>query len=389
MAVAKAARIASLYVEPESTFATDPDSDGSDYAYVPGARDIVVSGALTELIARPLQTSTVTQVAGVPGAQGGQVSFKIDLPACTANAGAGVTVNEWITTLLESCGFDETLGTGSTISTGATTTSLPVAETSGYSVGSAVGWVNASSVMEVAFVTAMSAASGAGTLTVAPPLSGSPANSAVIYACAKYIQSDKDPGTCAIHVKRDGFQYTLLGCRGTVKIGGMSAKGVPTLDFSYQVDSYTTSSKASLPAAALPTWNPMVAKGGRVHFDTTAMPISVLDFDPGFTMSVRPSISGANGRAGWAITDRKGGGKFSYADYLSTFGTNYAAGTEMALTFQIGRSATNCFAVRVAKAQITEYPHESNGDGPVEIPVSFAIDSSQSTTVPDFAIAFL
>lgn len=346
----------------ESTFSTDPDTDGSDYVRLPAEE--IVCAVTQEAIPRPLMRSAMgKRVASVIGGKGGTLTFKTPLVgAATAGAASVAAVAPtWLSPALKACGFTESAGTGTAVTgSGSTTTVIDVTSAAGISAGSVVMIGG-----EVREVTAANTAATPDNITVFPALSAIPSAATVVYAAVNYMLLDgADSGsTVAFAVKGQGSQETLLGCKGTVKIDGVDARGRPMLSWSFQIDSWAdTSNKSSLPTTLGLKVNPL-AMGSPFWLASTKTPIANFMFDPGFTVSPKPSTQGTQGRAGWLVTGETS--RMTVRPYFDQTAqrTAFAAATQKTATMQFGAAHTETFAIVADQTQLAELPGDVDVNG--------------------------
>lgn len=372
----------------ESTFSTDPDTDGSSYVRIP-AEEIALA-VTQEAIPRPLMRDAMgKRVASVIGGKGGTLTFKTPLVgAATAGAsGVAAVPPTWLSPLMKACGFTESNGTGTAVTgSGSTTTVIDVTDASGI--------VAASLVMiggEVREVTAVDTGATPDTITVFPALSAAPSAATVVYAAANYIlDSGADSGsTVAFAVKAQGSEETLLGCKGTVQIEGVDARGRPMLSWSFQIDSWAdTSNKSSLPTALGLKVNPL-AMGAPFWLASTKTPIANFGFDPGFTVSPKPSTQGAQGRAGWLVTGEAS--RMTVRPYFNqtSLRSTFAAATKQTATMQFGSAHTETFAVVADQTQIAELPNNVDVNGLRAHDLVLDCLESSIASAPHFVIGVL
>jgi hypothetical protein len=378
MGVAKFQRV---FACAESTFSTDPDSDGSDYTQ--GATYDAVFTPTQESIERNVQRSGLgLRIPNTLGGKGGTLTFKLDVPGLTTAAASTVeaVMNTFLSLCLRKCGLAEGLGTGTTVTgSGSTTTSIDCTNAAGISETSLVMISG-----EVRVVTGVSS----NTITVSPALSAIPSAATVVYSSASYVPSDADPGTAAFVVKGEDDEYTLLGCKGTVKLGAADARARPQFEFSFNVDNWSRTSKASLPAeTSLVKPTPLTLRSSPFWWGATKYPISNVAFDPGFVVSPKPSTQGTQGRAGWVVTDENS--VLSVKPYMATaWSTDFEALTERVATMQVGASAAGAFAVVFPKGQIVAQPNRAAVEGLNAHDITIRANDPQDADQEHFTMGF-
>jgi hypothetical protein len=336
----------SLCENPEVAFATAAASAYSAYNAVPAEGiDWKPARAFLE---REVQTSTLgLKVAGVIGAQGGELKFRTGIPGLATAGASGVQAvpEPWFDELMQACGFAATDDTGGAVAgSSSSTTSVDMADASGVTVGSLV-MING----EVRIVTAKAT----NTITVAPPLSNAPAAADVVYAGANYHTSDSDPGTVTFVAKGDGYVFRFKGCKGSVALVDTSASKRPMLEWTFMVDSHDSSEPSgSVPSRVLSNHIPSVV-GSPLSWGSTKTVSSAFTFAQTRDLKPKESTEGTQGRAGWLIADEKPVAGFK-PYYSSSYQTDFDAGTTRSLLQQIGSTAQKTFACYAHKAQITD-----------------------------------
>lgn len=354
--------IREAWVHQESTFSTDPDSDGSDYARIPG--EGIEWAPSWDVIEREVQRDGLGKsVASQPGGKGGTLTMRTPLVGLTTAAASTVQAVPpvWLSRMLQACGLTEQLGTGTVVSgAGSTTTVIDVSAASGIAVGSAVLIAG-----EVRQVTARDTVASPNTITVAPALSSAPGNGVVVYSGAHYvIDQGVDSGiTAAFAVKLHNTEETLLGCKGTFSVPNVNARERPMFDWSFQIDSWAdTTNKSSLPTA-LGLQKNVLAMGAPVWFGGTKTPVSSLTFDPALGVSPKLSTQGTQGRAGWVVTSEASVlGCTPYLDQ-SNQRTRFSTPTLERVIAQIGSAHTETVAICGDQAQSNVLPDNADLNG--------------------------
>ncbi len=226
----------SLCAALEAAFSTSIIATFADAFRIPAEK--ISFEADQEFIKREAQNDQLVQQSGIIGGKGGKIGFETDIPGLSTAAAHTVAAipYPWMSALLKSAGLTEALSTGTTITTGASTTSLPCTLATTIAVGSIVGCVKpATGALETAIVTAKVA----NTLTVSPAFSFTPADGADVYGSATYTPADTDPGTITLVATADGYEYTFTGCKAPAPKLAMSARGRPMLVWAFEADSWT------------------------------------------------------------------------------------------------------------------------------------------------------
>jgi hypothetical protein len=367
-----------LYVATESSFSVDPDSDGSDYVMIP-AMGISLSGDPQSFIAREIQRPTLTPFTGVAGAKGGQLTF-----SCEILGKSGGVMPSFLTKLFGACGLQRAAGGDNGVVVSATSTSVTHDGTGTWQVGSLI---------QIGSDVRMVTAESGNVLTISPAWSTTPSADDVVYAPDEFsLTYDPDPGTVSFVMKgfntestpAKTFEYTLTGCKGQVKISAAINTQLKA-EFSFQIDSWEITSKASLPTS-LPSNAAPVVLASPFYWGGVATPISDFAFDQGTSLTPRTSTSGAQGRSGFAITASVPSIAFKpfYADaWRSTF----AAGSTNAAMMQIGTAEHRTVAIYAHKAQLNKYPIETDIGGLIGHDISATITDSLSSDYDHYVIA--
>ncbi len=364
---AKKWKLSRLYGMQETTFRTDPDADGSDYAFLKCMNDATWQPT-ADVVERPGQSGSLTRQPHIIGAKGGKLSFKLELKGSGTAAGSAVAaIASESSPFLEACLGSVSRGTGTTVGTGSTTTSIVVASTAGLSVGMMVSIGG-----ESRFITAIADSTH---LTVRA-LAGAPSNGTVLYASSKFTRANSGHKSCAFVAIRDGIEYTLLGCYGTVKLEGATAKGTAVLAFDFEVSTWSVTTKASLPGTALAGVNAVrapIVKGSPFALDGTTRLISGLDFDPGQSFTPQLTTEDADAKSGFELVDAQPKGSFkSY--YNSDQLTDFLAGTSKSLALCVGDQPTG-WGLYVPALQYGP-PALENANGLVQEGIPFMVNDN-------------
>lgn len=358
---AKKWKLSRLYGKTETTFGTDPDTDGSDYTFLKTVGDVTFE-PLIDAVERPGQVNDLTRQPHVMGQKGGTLSFKLELKGSGTAADGIASVAAEADPILESAFGTVTRGTGSTITTGASTTSLPLASAAGMSkymmvivdCGATHGFVPR-------FITAIVT----NTLTLDRALPATPANGAKVIASTRYTRANSGHKSLALVAERDAVLYTFLGCKvDSLKLSGISARGTALLDVQCSASDWTTTAKASLPtpmAATANTTKAPVVKGACFAVAGTEELMYSAELDMGLTFSFQDATCALgtgqpdSANAGMELVDAAPKGVVkSY--YKAQHMTDLVAGTEnsLAVATWAGTSAAgsaNAWGFYVPKAQ--------------------------------------
>jgi hypothetical protein len=331
---AKKWKIAKLYGMQETTFRTDPDATGAAYKFLKSMTDATWQPS-ADVVERPAMTGDLTRQPHVMGAKSGKLAFKLEMKGSGTAAGSAVAaIASESSPFLEACLGTVTRGTGVLTGVGSTTTSIVVTSSSNFSVGMLVS-ING----EARFVTAIPDGTH---LTVDHALSGAPLTGVTVYASSRFTRANTGHKSMAFVAIRDGIEYTLLGCKGTVKLEGTTAKGTAVLHFELDVATWTATAKGSLPSTALAGVTAVkapIVKGSPFALSGTTRLISGLDFDPGQSFVWQETTEDADAKSGFELVDAQPKGSFkSYynSDQLSDF----VAGNAKSIALTVGDQPT-------------------------------------------------
>jgi len=398
--MAKLTKLGALWVAPESTFSTDPDTDGSDYRMVP-AEGITWSPSKPPIEREVMRSGLGQSISSTPGQKGGTVSFSVPLHGLATAGASGVAavIDPWLDALLDACGYSVAAGTGTAViavPTGTTTTTV-------VEVDSAVGITAGTLVMiggEVRLVTAVNTA-GTDTITVTPALSSAPAGATVVYASVSAgvtSSGNYEPTATAAFVwKHDQDEVTLLGCAGTLKVEPYDAGTRPMLSFEFQVNSWAnTTNKSSVPSSVTYR-SPLLAKrsagdttGSCLLWGSTATPLasSKTGFDPALTLSPKPSVNGIEGRIGWAITNEAAMLDVTPYSAQSTYYDDYEAATNRTAVLQLGNAGGAAFGIAAQQTQIMDLPGEADVGGIRGSNLKLRVRNPSTSGVPGFILGW-
>lgn len=386
---AKKMKLSALWGMKEGTFATDPDTDGSDYKFLKSSEMSFTPEK--EVIELAALVADITRLPHVMGAKGGKLSFKLELKGSgTAAIIATPAIAPESDAILETALGTVARGTGSTVvAAGSTTTVVNVTSAAGmskymmliFNCGATYGYVPR-------FVASI--ATNAVTLDRALP--AVPANGAAVQASNKYTRANSGHGSMAFVAKHDDIEYTLLGCKiDSIKITTVEAGKVAMLDLSYSVTDWTATTKGSLPTAALSgitAISPPVVKGSCFAVDGVEEPIYSFDFDVGSKFEFQDSTCALGPaqpdaiNAGLEMVDADPSGTVK-AYYAAAHMTDFAAGTERSLAFAAGAGSGNAWGFFSAKNQ-WQQPAFEDHKGMVGQTMQFKVNDN--STDPEYVL---
>lgn len=290
----------------------------------------------------------------------------------TAPASTVAAVQSPLGLLLKNVMGGETLGTGSTAAAGWTAVTGDAAAGT-FSKGSAVGWVNSSSELELRPLKNVSGA----TLTNKLAFSGSPSNGNVLYSAATYyLTSDPDASLqFVVRGLESQDEFVLLGGQLDSMTFNLPLDGsIPTVQFAfkfaswlYGADSAGSASLTDLTPVTYSNFDPIVGHQGRLLVQTngtttysaSSLPTvhaSALSFEPALAYAPITSPSGVQGILRWRMTRASGtpriAGSFStFFENTSDFFAARDSKLDKLIWYQNGLTAGSAWAIEVPTAQ--------------------------------------
>ena len=354
-------RVRAVYLAAESTYGTDPDSDGSDYVA------LRVNGE-----PEPVDGTEVEDVGNASGRNapndlvitrsGAKLDLEIPLYGYATSSGDGTaapTADALDLILANALGAAVQASAGEGVATGSTTSNLVLDATVGtLAIGSLVPIiVTASSRVSWRRVSVIS---GAPTYDVVPDWATAPVTADVLQGARSYGQAD-DLSTmttglaCVVEVA--GTLHRLLGGRVvSLSIEAVAGK-VPTVKASLMFDSWEQGvSMASLPAITTHT-APMVQRLAPFLWGSTQYPTKSVKLDFGISAPERAATEGSNARANFETVSIDPVITVEPAWAPSSWNVAFAAGTVAHAFAQFGgvyagsRSASAAFSGLRAQVQ--------------------------------------
>lgn len=289
----------SLYLAAESTYGTDPSTNGSGYTPIPAMPVGEIVDELEQL-ATNYSTGRLHDTAPVVGPDGASLSFTVPLIGLSAEAGDGASppADDWLDIILTHIFGAQTKLDGEGVATGSTSTNL-VLDTDEYGVGDLLPYNLGTGVTQWVRVTADAAD---GSYTVAPAMSPLAVDAGVIYGSTRYRFTDGGGATLsAVLVDDTVGTYRLGGGRvtGFVISGGAGQMYSAEVTMRFDAAAEDASAKTSLPAAlTAPVVTPLKAMLSPVRFNGTAYPSASTRLDFGIEATRVQATSGTNGRSG-------------------------------------------------------------------------------------------
>ncbi len=339
-------KLAALWACPEVTFNTDPDADGSDYKFLKVAGEIAFQPA-ADVLPRPGQTNDLVVQEHVIGAKGGTISFPLEMKGSgTPAASAVVAIASESSPILLAAMGQVLRGTGTTctgVGDGSVGTPLTVTSAAGLSVGMMIMVAS-----QLRFIKQIIGS----TLVLNRALSAVPAAAVVVTASSMFTRLNSNTKSLSFVGKRGGLEYTFTGCKVAFKLTGITARGTALLQVTVDVNSWTPTTKASLPATTLTGITAVkgpVIKGGTMTVDGVEEVTADLELDPGLESIFQDSVAADEGRAGVELVNSHPSGVI-HPYYAAGHLTTFLAGTTVELAAAFG-TTSNGFGFYVPKAQ--------------------------------------
>lgn len=262
--------------------------------------------------------------------------------------------------LFENALGGESLGTGTTVGTGSTTTNIVLASSAGFSVGQAVLIGTEASVI---------ATVPDGThITLVRALTSAPSNSTVCYASATYYCSQSISSTLQFQARgtEDDF-FKLYGCQGTLTFADLNPGQLPKCAWDFHVANWDKADSSSLAAPSFDQSNtpPVIGSAGKLWIqDVGTTTINIVDspsiaFVPGVDVQPWPSVSGTQGLQGWARSVVNPTFTLT-VEYSDDWKTKYLAQTNVYAHYQIGTTAGATVLIEIQNAALSAMPGRVN-----------------------------
>lgn len=293
-----------VWIAPEVTYATDPDSDGSDYLYVPALEVGLLQDGMTQLPTN-YATGRNYPTAPLPGADGWTLEITVPMIGLSAASAASATpsaTEDWFGTIIKHILGTVAQVTGRAVSSMASTTAITFAADS-YNIQSPLclyesGLPAAGNRVrsQWSMVTVDPANNS---YTIAPALTTQATSAAVAYGHILYRYTDTSPANLALVLQQDSTVYSLLGGRVIAASIQAPAREQVTLKLTISGDSKTVDAgKSSLPLAT-PSITGITAMNSPLWLGGTKYACKSINVDLGIQAVVDDSTEGPNGRAGY------------------------------------------------------------------------------------------
>lgn len=376
----------------ESAFATEPDSDGSDYKWIKVLPDSTWQPTM-DVIARPALINDMTRLPHVMGAKGGAVTLKIEVKgsgtAATDNVAA---IAAEMDPFLQALFGTVVRGTGDTIQGSASTTT--VLNVSAGSRFAKYMMVNVNCGATYGYVPRFITSISSNALTLDRALPAIPATGAAVNASSKYTRANTGHSSLAIAAYRDDILYTFLGCKiDSAKITGITARGTAIFEIALTCTDFTTTAKGSAPAAVpsgITDAKAPVIKAACFAIGGTEELMHTMELDFAFKFEFQDATCALGPaqpdsvNAGQQLVGAEPKGSVS-PYYASSHLTDHFAATERSLAFATPGVST-AWGVYVPKAQWMK-PEFENHNGMVAEKMPFMVNDNGTDPEIIFCLA--
>lgn len=360
-----------LWLATESTYGTEPDSDGSDYVGVPCFEIGDLSDERDHLETN-YQNGENYPTAMLPGRDGWSLTFVtpwIGLPTA-AGDGSTPSVDDWLDKLLDHIFGSTTSFGGEGVATAAD--AAVTLDSDIYNAGDFLALYEATP--GYTQWRPISGATGAD-YTVDPGLTVNLTGAAVAYGALHYRPVDAGGNSLALVYQDDSLEYTLLGGRVTSARLTADVGQLVRFEISMSGDSYSATTKASLPSAvSAPAITPLKLLRSQAMFDGTVYDTRRMAVDFGVNATPEDATAAANGRQDYDNIDMQPTFEIEplRTDALRQLRRSLSSG-RILLQFGAGQFASstlNTTAVFASSVQMTDYS-QSDDSGRARNSVTF------------------
>lgn len=346
--------IVSAYALAESTFGSDPDSDGS--SYLVGS---IIGNPLPSDEYQLAETNYATgrnrDTAAVPAVDLASIPLEmpmVGLSAAATDASPTPTAVDFVDTIVTSALGASATVVGDGLAAGGTTTTVVVDN----DVRNVEDLILTQFATNSQWRNITAESGGPVTYTVTPAMSGAPDAALDVFGYRYWLQTDNGGPTFSYFSSVGGTGWRLSGCKPTSLKFILEAGKPGRISTTIRADSLTQDSgKSSLPAASLLTTPMIIGKLGSVYWGTTSTPISKLEIDFRLNTVDVMDLTQTNGRGDIIVTRQKPRITIFPAD-STALSTDFRAGTERSLLIQMGngllsaaRVNTWCFFAQTAQ----------------------------------------
>lgn len=337
----------SLGFAQETTEGTHISAGASDMIL---ARDINVEGLDPEMIERDYIDDTFGQRYPVASVRKPKISFETPIKY-NGDTSSSTRSRPRVGLLLASIMGEEDISDSGeqTIDT-STTTQLDLTSGAGSSFTQyhACGVLNASSEIEVGWITSISSDS----LTITPALSTAPSTDTNVYASAMYKQASSGFKSISFdYYDSDVMLHALSGCKGNMTITANNGE-IPMMKWEFQGMTVTSSNDTDGPAFT-PSYDSTVEKAikqARIYIDGTAVVCENIEINLGVEVSPRPDQNADEGVKGFVVTNQQATIKMTGIEAENvTYLGNLASSTSSVITCQWGTELGNTFSVYIPR----------------------------------------
>lgn len=361
-----------LHIATEDTYGVDPSSNGSGYTAVPCFEVGEISDELEQLETN-YQNGENYPTGMIAGRDGWSLSFVtpwIGLPAAAGDAGSP-SATDWLDTLLDHI-FGSTASFDGEGVASATNDGV-VLDSDVYAAGDFLPVYGATPGYTQWRV--ISSRNGSGDYDVAPNWTANPSGASVSYGSVHHRPVDAGGSSIALVYTDDSIEYTLLGGRVTSARITADVGQLVRFELSVSGDSYSLTTKASLPAAAsAPAVTPLKLLRSQAMFNGTLYDTRRMAVDFGINATAEDATAAAQGRQDFDNIDMQPTFEIEplRTDALRQLRRDVTTG---ALLMQFGAGALsgavlNTTAVYAAEAHATEYS-QSDDSGRARNSVTF------------------
>jgi hypothetical protein len=362
-----------LWIDQESTFGTDPDTDGSDYLAVPvdGVPTFPTGGAASLEQELGINRNRIT--SDVAGPDGGEFSFSVSMIGLAAAAGNGSSpgADDWLDYLLNSF-----LGTKATFAgddvTAATSSDVSITDDTLSAEDVFLTVATGATAGQWRHTTSSSSAYAINRNWDTTPTAGPPAD--IVYGAKIYGNAEADGSSLAAAWQIDDKIYEYLGCRVTAFSIQGEAGGKITANVTMRFDRVASRDAAAESPArkgSLPTIDgfdpaPTVAQLSSVAWNGSAVAVKSFGIEFNIDAQDNMSTAGTNGRSDIEVLSVNPTITINPA-FDQTFETNFDAKTQGTIEIQMGKGllsgsvVNSCFFYAQA-AQITEVRTAPDGN---------------------------
>lgn len=395
-----------LRVISESNFATDQTASLASFVDVP-FREGTATVELTTDSLDPMQSvQHLDQYRKeVLGKRSAKLTFTLNLaPTGTAAGTSTPAVQGALGLLLKASMGGEQLGTGSTVVSAASGSSITVTSAAGFAAGTACGWVNGSGQLEVREIESIST----NTLTLKYAFSSTPTATNVIYSGATYYLT-QDPQE-SLQFLMAGYEsddrFLLLGGQLTSLALAVDPTGaaLPSVQLTYEFANYLESDETAssitgaIGNAAYTNYNPIVGHAGHLLFPTVGtatysandlVHASAIGFTPKVVFQRVTSPSGENTVLRWRRSRQAPVIEGTFTEPFQNLDrlTGRDARTDKAVWLQLGRSAGSTVMLSAPTVQIVNPQRAADGGGLAATTVAWKgrLDEDTGASVTDLA----